>query len=196
MSWSLSILWLAIVLAGVAVALKEAHSEARSTEDSAWTALRNGGHIALLRHAVAPGTGDPDGFRLDDCGSQRNLSADGREQARRIGDALRARGVRVDHVYSSAWCRCLETARLLDVGPVTVFPPLNSFFRNPGAKDDQMVPLTSFIGAADPDGVYVMVTHQVVITELTNVVPGSGEIVVIRPETEVGDRIVGRIIIQ
>ena len=86
------------------------------------------GHIVMMRHALAPGTGDPSNFALGDCATQRNLSEAGRRQARRTGQFLREAGVRAARVLSSQWCRCLETARLLDLGPVEPLPALNSFF--------------------------------------------------------------------
>jgi hypothetical protein len=95
--------------------------------EAAWQALRGGGVVALMRHARAPGVGDPPGFRLEDCATQRNLSAEGRDQARRIGEAFRAQGVAVARVLSSRWCRALDTARLA-FGTVEPFPPLDSFF--------------------------------------------------------------------
>ena len=97
-------------------------------DDAVAERLQEPGAVLLIRHALAPGVGDPDGFRLDDCATQRNLSDEGRRQARAIGDWLRARGIGQAHVYSSQWCRCLETAALLDLGPVTELPALNSFF--------------------------------------------------------------------
>ena len=78
-----------------------------------WTHLKAGGQVVLIRHAITtPGVGDPPGMRLDDCSSQRNLTDEGRRDARRLGEAFRARGLPVDRVLSSPWCRCLETARL------------------------------------------------------------------------------------
>src|SRR3546814_12946349 len=83
---------------------------AAETEEALWAALKQGGHVAIMRHATAPGFGDPEGFRLNDCSTQRNLSDAGRAQARRIGDAIRAHGVTIGRVLSSRWCRCLEPA--------------------------------------------------------------------------------------
>ncbi|MBY4896034.1 histidine phosphatase family protein [Cupriavidus sp. AU9028] len=124
--------------------------------------------VVLLRHANAPGVGDPDGFRLGDCPTQRNLDARGREQARRLGASWRAAGFRPTRVWTSAWCRCRHTAELLQAGPVTVLPLLNSFFGNSGARAEQTQALTRFIDALDPQGgPYLMVTHQVNITALT-----------------------------
>src|SRR5207249_9911568 len=86
----------------------------------AWAALAKGGHVALIRHGNAPPGygGDPPGFKLDDCATQRNLDERGRKQARALGEAFRKHGVRVDRTLSSPVCRCLDTARLMAVGPV------------------------------------------------------------------------------
>jgi hypothetical protein len=111
---------------------------AHADEAAAWAALGEGGQIALMRHAVTvPGIGDPPGFRLGDCATQRLLSDTGREQAKAIGAALRERGVSADRVLSSAWCRCVDTAELMDVGPVEIFEPLNSFFNSGDAEHEE-----------------------------------------------------------
>lgn len=161
--------------------------------EAAWSALRQGGHIALVRHATAPGTGDPAGFRLEDCATQRNLSPAGRAQAKAIGANLRWHGVHVDRVYSSQWCRCLETARLLGLGEVVPLPSLNSFFERFEREAPQMAELRAWLADQPRQGALVLVTHQVVITALTGVVPRSGEIVVARPIAGGGLALVGRI---
>lgn len=161
--------------------------------EAAWSALRQGGHVALVRHATAPGTGDPAGFRLEDCATQRNLSPAGRAQAKAIGANLRWHGVRVDRVHSSQWCRCLETARLLGLGEVVPLPPLNSFFASPESGTAQMAELRAWLADQPRQGALVLVTHQVVITALTGVVPRSGEIVVARPVAGGAFELVGRI---
>ena len=84
-----------------------------------------GGHILMIRHALAPGTGDPANFQIGDCSTQRNLDDRGRDQARAIGDWLRSKGITSARIYSSQWCRCLETAKLLKLGPVAELPALN-----------------------------------------------------------------------
>ncbi len=145
-----------------------------------WAALRAPGHVALLRHAIAPGTGDPPEFVLGDCRTQRNLSAEGREQATRIGAAFRANGIAAARVVSSQWCRCLETAELLRLGPVEALPILNSFFDRPANRDAQTGALRRWLAGQALDGPLVLVTHQVNITALTGVYPRSGELVVIR----------------
>jgi phosphohistidine phosphatase SixA len=146
-----------------------------------WSALAEGGHVAVIRHARAPGTGDPADFRLDDCSSQRNLDQAGRDQARRTGQAFRDRGVEIGHVLSSQWCRCLETARLLALGVVQPFAPLNSFFGDRTQEPGQSEAVRALLAQADAAGPsLVMVTHQVNITALTGVFARSGEIVVLR----------------
>ena len=165
------------LVCGVAAADADA---GQRTAPELWDLLKSGGAIALIRHARAPGFGDPPGFRLDDCATQRNLSDEGREQARRIGQAFRDNGVAVDTVLSSEWCRCLETAALLGLGPVERFPVLNSFFEMRENRDPQMRILVPWIRDAHPAGVFVLVTHQVVISALTGEGAGSGEIVVVR----------------
>nr|WP_278002743.1 histidine phosphatase family protein [Nodosilinea sp. LEGE 06152] len=143
-------------------------------------------YVVLLRHAIAPGTGDPANFRLDDCATQRNLSAVGRSQAQQIGAAFRQRNIAVAQVLSSQWCRCLETAELMDLGPVEPYPPLNSFFRDRSTAASQTAQVQAYVRNQPNQGVLVMVTHQVNITALTGVVPGSGQAVVMALN-EVGD---------
>ena len=102
-----------------------------------WDAFSEPGAIAIMRHALAPGTGDPANLEIGDCSTQRNLDDRGRAQARAIGEALRQQGITFDAVLSSQWCRTRETAELLHVGPVTEAPSLNSFFRDRSTRDDQ-----------------------------------------------------------
>jgi phosphohistidine phosphatase SixA len=159
-----------------------------------WQALREGGHAILIRHAIAPGGGDPSGFKLGDCSTQRNLSEEGRAQARAIGRAIRAAGVKVDRVLSSRWCRGLDTAEQLGLGPVEPFEPLDSFFSFPDRGPQAIAGMGRFV-ATIGRGTVVMVTHQVNITGFTGVYPASGEAVVIAPPPRDGDRpkVVGRI---
>jgi phosphohistidine phosphatase SixA len=134
----------------------------------------------LIRHALAPGTNDPTGFRLDDCTTQRNLSAEGRAQAARIGELFRANGIAAADVYSSQWCRCLETASLMRLGETRQQPLLNSFFQDRAREARQIEALRQWIGQLDPARPTVFVTHQVVVTALSQIFPGSGEIVVMQ----------------
>jgi phosphohistidine phosphatase SixA len=170
----------ALARAGLAVALLVAAGPVRA-DDALWAALADGGHVALMRHAEAPGTGDPEDFRLEDCGTQRNLDEIGRDQARRTGEAFRARGVEIGQVLSSRWCRCLETAELLGLGEVVPFAPLDSFSGDRARSPDQTEAVRALLADADAGGPsLVMVTHQVNITALTGISPRSGEIVVLR----------------
>ena len=159
-----------------------------------WTALRSGGHSAIMRHAEAPGTGDPAGFRLDDCSTQRNLSAAGREQARRIGQRFRDQGVEIARVLSSRWCRCLETARLLELGPVEPYPTLDSFFQQAERGPQQTADLRRFVSEVRNGPSLVLVTHQVNITALTGVFPQAGEMVVVRPGGHGEFTVLGRLL--
>jgi len=168
-------------LAAACIALALLWGGPGSADESLWQALAEGGHVALMRHARAPGTGDPSAFKLDDCSTQRNLDQSGRDQATRTGEAFRERGVDVAQVLSSQWCRCLETARLLDLGEVEPLPALNSFFGRREHEPAQTAAVRDFLDGVDAEGPsFVLVTHQVNITALTGIYPASGEIVVLR----------------
>ncbi|WP_083582092.1 histidine phosphatase family protein [Halomonas aestuarii] len=167
-------LWLML---GCGQALAEASDDA-----AAWAALADGGHVALIRHALAPGIGDPAEFVLGDCATQRNLSDAGREQARRLGERFRERGIEVGEVRSSRWCRCLETARLLGLGDVIPTPALDSFFRDRSTAERQTAETRALIEAWNGEGTLVLVTHQVNITALVGGGVGSGEVIVVRPD--------------
>ncbi len=139
------------------------------------------GTVVVLRHALAPGVGDPEGFDLNDCVTQRNLSDAGRAQARTIGARLRQHGARTAKVYTSAWCRCRETATLLGFGEPEVLPALNSFFADASLREPTMRALRAFLQNLPVDGgLVILVTHQVNITELTRSYPASGDGVILR----------------
>lgn len=157
-----------------------------------WDLLRQDGAIVLFRHANAPGTGDPPGFRLDDCATQRNLDARGRAEARAIGEAFRLRGVTVGRVLSSQWCRARETAELAFPGLVREEPAFNSFFSDRAAEPEMTARAGAILAAWTGRGVLVVVTHQVNITALTGVVPRSGEGVIVRDEAA-GLGVIGRL---
>lgn len=158
-----------------------------------WAALTKGGAVAILRHAqTVPGIGDPPGFRLDDCATQRNLSDEGRAQARALGEAFRARKVPVDKVLTSAWCRSRDTAVLLELGPVALEPALNSFFGGQGEERAQTAALRRIVSGWKGPGNLVLVTHQVNMTALTGVFPSQGETFVLVPAPD-GFQLAGRI---
>jgi broad specificity phosphatase PhoE len=148
-------------------------------DDQLWTALKGGGHVVLMRHAVTtPGAGDPPGMRLEDCSTQRNLTDAGRGHARRIGEAWRARGIPVERVLSSPWCRCLETARLA-FGKADRAAALSNLF---GRRENEAAQVRELrkLAAAQPRGNLVLVTHGSTIAALTGVSPGTGEMVILR----------------
>ncbi|APE43879.1 histidine phosphatase family protein [Sulfitobacter alexandrii] len=151
---------------------------ATAAQANDWEALDQPGAMAIMRHALAPGVGDPDTFALDDCSTQRNLDARGRAQTERIGAAFRERGHSFDKVLTSQWCRTRETAELLDLGPVEDAPPLNSFFRGRGDRGGQTDETLALI--VNADGPLMLVTHQVNISALTGRATRSGEVLVFR----------------
>jgi broad specificity phosphatase PhoE len=145
-----------------------------------WDLLRQGGLIVLIRHAVAPGFGDPPHFRLEDCSTQRNLSEAGRRQAHLLGESFRRRKIPIEKIYSSQWCRCKETAQIV-FGMLQEHPALNSFFEQPELRAAQTEALKELVLQGRPSsGNLVLVTHQVNITALTSIVPAEGELVVVR----------------
>lgn len=159
-----------------------------------WTLLRQPGHAVLIRHADAPGSGDPPGFRLDDCRTQRNLGPEGRAQARRVGEAFRARGITVARVLSSQWCRCRETAELMALGPpVEAFPALNSLFHDRSRAGEQMRDIRALLAGLKSDQLIVLATHHATILELTGIAVGSGEMVAVRIEAGGAPKVAGRL---
>jgi phosphohistidine phosphatase SixA len=145
--------------------------------------LTDGQHVLLMRHADAPGVGDPSGYRLDQCSSQRNLGEVGRQQSVLIGRWLTAQGVRTPKIFSSAWCRCQDTARLLALGTVSVESSLNSFFDDMSLANSQNAALQRFITAslkAYPKQPLILVTHHVNIQALTGRAVSVGDMVLVR----------------
>ena len=135
------------------------------------------GYIFLMRHALAPGTGDPSEFALDDCSTQRNLNDKGRLQATETGEYFRHAGIEFQSVYTSEWCRCVETAELMDMGPVKPLPVINSFFQQMQLRDERTEALQLWLKSQQIQKPLLLVTHQVNITALTGVYPSSGEVV-------------------
>ena len=133
------------------------------------------GHILFIRHALAPGFGDPDHFQLRRCDTQRNLDEQGRNQARNLGKLLKNSGIPFDQVYSSQWCRCLETAELLNLGPVIEEPGLNSFFQGIVNQEETLSRLREKMKEIQTAGERViMVTHYVTISAITGKTVSSG----------------------
>ena len=159
----------------IAVALALVAGCALAAEPLPLAELAKPGRVLMLRHANAPGTGDPPNFKPGDCSTQRNLDAAGRAQAARLGERLTKAGVTRAKIYSSQWCRCLETARLLKLGPVSELPALNSFFGRQQQRDATLAALREFLAGLQVDGPpVVLVTHQVTVTAFTDQGTASG----------------------
>ena len=185
--------WRVVGFAVLAVHLAMPVLRPASAAEPVWDALRSGGKIVILRHAsTEPGLGDPPGFRLDDCATQRNLSEAGRTEARRIGAAFVLRAIPVARVLSSRWCRCVETARLA-FGRVEPWASLDSFFDDRSRESQQTRAVRALIAEPLTGGNLILVTHQVNITALTGIAPAMGEMVVLSPEPGENFRIAGRL---
>ena len=159
-----------------------------------WQTLREGrGYAVLMRHALAPGSGDPAGFRLGDCSTQRNLSPEGRRQAVAIGAQWRRERMPVDRVLTSRWCRARDTARLLAVGKVAAYPALDSSFTVTDAVASRRTAKVRALIARHRNrpGVLVLVGHQVNITDLTGIAPPSGGAVVVKANADGSLRVFG-----
>ncbi|HJQ59499.1 MAG TPA: histidine phosphatase family protein [Vineibacter sp.] len=167
---------------------------ATASEDAAWAALRGDGHVALMRHADAPGPfGDPPEFRLDDCATQRNLSDKGRADATTVGLRLKANGARLGRIVSSPWCRCVDTARLMNVGPVDIEPTFSNVVVLRDQRDTLTAGARAFIRAWKGPGTLLVVTHGANIQALTGYNPASGEMVVVAPRADGTMREIGRL---
>ena len=156
---------------------------ASSQRSSLANALQDGHHVLMIRHADAPGFSDPTGFSVSDCSSQRNLGERGREQARALGVWLTTQGVDSARMFSSPWCRCLDTARLMDKGPVTAQPSLGSFFQDMGDATQQTLALSQWLAqqmTLSPWQALILVTHQVNISAFTGQSVGQGEVMLVK----------------
>jgi phosphohistidine phosphatase SixA len=141
--------------------------------------LKNGGNLIFIRHAYAPGGGDPDNFIISNCSTQRNLNEDGKKQSRKIGQFFIKNNISIDKVLSSEWCRCKDTANIA-FNKFETKNFLNSFFSSKFAnnKKQQIRDLKEYIKNWESDKNLVLVTHYVLITEVLNYSPSSGEIVI------------------
>jgi broad specificity phosphatase PhoE len=177
---------------------------ANAANDS-WKKLVRGGYVILLRHtATVPGVGDPPGFALNDCATQRNLSAEGRAQAQRWRAVVAERKVPIGEVFSSEWCRCIDTAQIAfgsATAPIKKWSQLNSFFESAQNQSAQTAAvrkrLPALLQSAKKLGNNVVfVTHQVNITALTGVAPQSGEAVVIHLDAQQNVSVIGRVLVE
>lgn len=166
-------------------------------EAEVWSALRAGRHVALMRHADAPGGfGDPQGFRIEDCATQRNLSAKGRADAAKIGARLRSEGIAFETILSSPWCRCIDTATLLALGPVKAEPSFSNVVVLTDQREALRAGARAVIDAWAGSGNLLVVTHGANIAALTGIQPASGEIVVVRGGSGGGSQPVGRLLLD
>lgn len=145
--------------------------------------LSDGRHVLLMRHADAPGYGDPKGYQLDQCATQRNLGEAGKKQSQIIGQWLKSQGINNARIFSSPWCRCIDTAKLLNLGPVTIAPELGSFFDDMSLEKEQTRNLEKLIKAQLSSKVktpIIMVTHHVNIQAFTDKVVNVGDMVLVK----------------
>lgn len=162
-------------------------------DDALWALLQRGGQVVLVRHALTtPGVGDPDGMKLDDCATQRNLSDAGRAEARRLGEALRQRGILFERVLSSPWCRCLETARIVTGREPQVEPALGNLFGRHEREAQQLAKLRPLASRAPARGNLLLVTHGSTTVALTGVSPATAEMVILTPRGD-GFAVAGRL---
>ena len=179
---------------GLALLLLAASGAAAEDTEQAWAALVAGGHVALIRHANAPpgSGGDPPGFKMDDCTTQRNLDELGRQQAEKLGVAFREHGVRVDRILASPVCRCMDTAELMAVGPVEKSVALLPDRTQPPVR---LLELKALVAGWRGPGTLVLVTHGFTISPLLRTYLEQAETVVLKPGGTKGGvaDIVGRI---
>jgi phosphohistidine phosphatase SixA len=156
-----------------------------------WPILQEGNKIFLIRHASAPGGGDPEGFKINDCSTQRNLDKRGIDQSKNIGKLFKKNFIPIDEVLTSQWCRCIDTAKYAFKN-YKEFSALNSIFQSPFIKNEekQIKEIREYIKNWKPRGKnLVMITHYSIITKLTSSTPSSGEIVIIDKDFNILERI-------
>lgn len=185
-------MWMLLVRTVAGVAVMASASLACAAD---WSVLKEPGTIALIRHADAPGVGDPAGWRLGDCRTQRNLSERGRRQARALGDTFRANTVVPAKIVASQWCRAIETATLMQLGPVEQQSAFNNAYVLSAQRADLTRAGREVLSRWDGEGLLVVVTHGDNIELLTGVMPSQGEIVAVRRDPGSPERltVVGRL---
>lgn len=166
----------------IPAALFGAAQPSHAAGEDAWSTLNSGSRVVFIRHAVTdPGVGDPEGYVIGDCSTQRNLSAQGRADAKAIGEAFRSRGIPVSEVLTSRWCRCVDTA-MLAFGKATPASMIDSMFNDREKSDEakirEVIAYAGNAGKRTASGNLVLVTHAVNVQALTGVYPAPGEIVV------------------
>ena len=167
-----------LLIVGLIATITPAQSQANLVQD-----LSDGQHVLLMRHADAPGYGDPKGYQLSQCATQRNLGEAGKKQSQIIGKWLKSQGINTALILSSPWCRCLETAKLLNLGPVNIAPELGSFFDDMSLEKEQTRNLEKLIKAklaSHTKTPIIMVTHHVNIQAYTDKVVNVGDMVLVK----------------
>ena len=170
--------WIYSAIAMISLSLS-IQGNVTASEISALNTLKSGNHFAIMRHAIAPGFGDPSNFELRNCTTQRNLSQEGFDQAKRISERFKENGISEARVYTSQWCRCIDTASTLELGVPEELAAMNSFFATPEREAMQTESLKAWLIKQDLTKPLVLVTHQVNMTALTGAYPASGEIFII-----------------
>jgi broad specificity phosphatase PhoE len=168
-----------------------------AAEDELWNLLNDGGQVVLLRHAptehwFGQKAKQPRALRLNDCGTQRNLTDEGREQARRIGEAFRLHRIPIEQVLASPWCRAVETAALA-FGHADIEPALGNLYGRAPERPRQVRELRALVSEPRESGNLVLVSHSATILALTGISPAPGEIVVITPLGEGRFAVAGRL---
>lgn len=185
--------WLALL---VALLLVAGQSPALAQTD-AWALLRQPGNVIFMRHSATPGGfGDPPGYRLDDCASQRNLTDAGRAQARRTGEAFRARGLAFDRVLSSPWCRCMETAKLLAGRDAEPMDALSNLVGRTEHSERQVAVLRAYLAGLGSNTRALFSTHGIVINALVGINPAEGEMVIVRIGARGEPSVIGRLRVE
>jgi len=156
-------------------------AQASWADEALWAKLKAGGYVVLIRHAsTVEGLGDPPGFKIGDCNSQRNLSDAGREEARRLGRTLKWRAVAVSEVRSSRWCRTLETAELAFGHPPVPWEALDSLYKDPDREAERTRAVAALVATVRPPQNVALVTHNFNIRALTGISPKEAEVVIVR----------------
>jgi phosphohistidine phosphatase SixA len=163
-----------IITIGLSIFFTQAHAENKSVEEIIKDVDAN---VIFMRHALAPGIGDPDNFKIGDCSTQRNLNEIGIAQAVSIGKHLKEKSIQFNKIYSSQWCRCYQTAYLLDLGKVYEFTGLNSIYQNFSSRREILQILKQKLSEIPLNKLVIFVTHQVNIQAITNKNVASGEMV-------------------
>ncbi|MFO1313783.1 MAG: histidine phosphatase family protein [Burkholderiales bacterium] len=173
------------------------HALVASADEALWALLAKGGQIVLIRHGLTtPGVGDPLGFKVGDCATQRNLVEEGRREASRLGEALRARKVPVAGVRSSPWCRCIETARIAFGAEPVVDDMLANLFDDASRRDQQVAAFRKLVARAPGNGNLFLVTHGSTTAAFTGINQRTAEMVIVTPEGGERYKVAGRLAVQ